>query len=257
MVIDTHAHINDEIYSNLDSIIAEMPNDNLEKIVCASADAKGSIKAVEIASKNKNIYAMIGLHPDNAFEFNQDFVSFVKENAQNKKVVAIGEIGLDYHSENYDKVLQQKVFLEQLKLAHEFSLPVVIHVRDAYDDLLSILKSNKDLISNSGIIHCFSGSLEIAREFIKLGFKIAFGGVLTFKNAKKSVEVASQLDLSHLVVETDCPWLCPEPHRGEVNEPKNVNYVVQKLADIKNMQREKLEPILLENTYQVFPKLEK
>lgn len=257
MVIDTHAHINDEIYSNLDKLIAEMPRDNLEKIVCASADKKGSIKAVEIANKNKNIYAMIGLHPDNAFEFDQEFVSFVKENVTNKKVVAIGEIGLDYHNENYDKEFQQKVFLEQLKLAHEFSLPVVIHVRDAYDDLLSILKSHKDLITNSGIIHCFSGSLEIAREFVKLGFKIAFGGVLTFKNARKSVEVASQLDLKHLVVETDCPWLCPEPHRGEINEPKNVNYVVQKLADIKNMQREKLEPTLLENTYQVFPKLEK
>lgn len=257
MVIDTHAHINDEIYSNLDELIAEMPNDNLEKIVCASADKNGSKKAIEIANKNKDIYAMIGLHPDNAFEFNQEFVSFIRLNANNKKVVAIGEIGLDYHSENYDKKLQQKVFLEQLKLAHEFSLPVVIHVRDAYEDLLSILKLNKDLIVNGGIIHCFSGSLEIAKEFIKLGFKIAFGGVLTFKNARKSVEVASQLDISHLVVETDCPWLCPEPHRGEINEPKYVNYVVQKLADIKNMQREKLEPILLENTYQVFPKLKK
>lgn len=255
MIIDTHAHLNDEIYSDLSRIIAEMPNDNLEKIVCASASACGSKKSLELAKNNQNLYAMLGVHPDNSFEYDEDFESFLIKNSNNKKVVAIGEIGLDYHYQNYDKSMQKIVFLKQLIVANKVNLPVVIHVRDAYEDLLNILKQNKNLLKNGGIIHCYSGSYEVAQEFLKLGFHIAFGGVLTFKNAKKSVEVASKLPFEKLVVETDCPWLCPEPHRGERNEPKYVNYVVQKLADIKQISKTELEKILLENTYKVFPKL--
>lgn len=257
MIIDTHAHLNDEIYSDLQDIITEMPNNNLDKIVCASASANGSKKSLQLANDNKNLYAMLGVHPDNSFEYNNDFEDFLIKNSDNPKVVAIGEIGLDYHYQDYDKNLQQEVFIQQLKVANKVNLPVVIHVRDAYEDLLNILKSNKNLLTNGGIIHCYSGSYEVAIEFLKLGFHIAFGGVLTFKNAKKSVEVASKLPLDKLVVETDCPWLCPDPHRGERNEPKYINFVVQKLADIKQISKDNLEKILLENTYRVFPKLQK
>lgn len=257
MVIDTHAHINDEVYSDLEQIIENMQQDNLEKIVIASADYKGSKRAIELANIHKNLYAMIGIHPDNSSEFTDLVRQFIINNGTNKKVVAIGEIGLDYHSASFDKQSQQKIFIEQLQLANRLNLPVVIHVRDAYEDMLNILKQNKNLITNGGIIHCFSGSYEIALEFIKLGFKIAFGGVLTFKNAKKAVDSASKIPLENLVVETDCPWLCPEPHRGERNQPKYVNFVVQKLADIKQMSKNELEKILLDNTYNVLKKMER
>ena len=255
MVIDTHCHLNDEIYTDLDRIINEMQSDNLEKIVCASAGFETSKRAVEIANNNANIFAMIGLHPENIDEYSPDFEKFILENGKNKKVVAIGEIGLDYHYENYDKEKQKEVLLKQLSLAHALSLPVVFHVRDAHEDFLKLLKQNKNLIQNGGIVHCFSGSTEIANEYIKLGLKIAFGGVLTFTNAKKATEVAKNIAIENIVVETDAPWLCPSPFRGQRNEPKYINYVVQKLADIKQMQKDKVEKILLENTYNVFPKM--
>lgn len=257
MVIDTHAHITDDIYTDIDEIIKNMSQNNLEKIVVASADYESSKKAIELSSKHKNLYCVIGLYPEYSHDFNDLVRHFLVNESKNSKVVAIGEIGLDYHGENVDKQSQQQVFLEQLKIAHDAGLPIQIHVRDAYEDLINILKIHKELVTNGGIIHCFSGSKEIANEFIKLGFHIAFGGVLTFKNAKKAVESAQFVPLDKLVVETDCPWLCPEPHRGERNEPKYVNYVVQKLADIKQMSKEKLEPILIENTYNVFKKMER
>lgn len=257
MVIDTHSHINDEIYTDLDRILAEMKQNNLEKIICASADLKGSKRAVELSNLNKDVYAMVGIHPEDIDSFDDEVRHFLINACDNKKVVAIGEIGLDYHYENLDKEKQKQVFIEQLKIAHEKNMPVVIHVRDAYEDLLKILQEQKSIITNGGIIHCFSGSYEFACEVIKLGFVVAFGGVLTFKNAKRSVEVASKLPLDKIVVETDAPWLCPEPHRGERNEPKNVNYVVQKLADIRQMDKKELEKILLDNTYRVFGKMER
>lgn len=257
MVIDTHSHINDEIYTDLDRIITEMKQDNLEKIVCASADYVGSKRAVELASKYKDIYAMVGIHPEDIDSFNDEVIQFLTNACDNPKVVAIGEIGLDYHYDNIDKEKQKQVFVRQLQIAHEKHLPVVIHVRDAYEDLLNILKASKSILADGGIIHCFSGSYEFACEVIKLGFVVAFGGVLTFKNARKSVEVAGKLPLDKIVVETDAPWLCPEPHRGERNEPKYVNYVVQKLADIRQMDRESLEKVLLDNTYKVFGKMER
>lgn len=257
MIIDTHAHITDDCYVDLENIIDTMSQTNLEKIVIASADYQTSKKAVELANKHKNLYCVIGLHPEYSHQFDGQMRQFLINQSSNKKVVAIGEIGLDYNSENVDKESQKQVFLEQLQIAHQANLPIQIHVRDAFDDLIAILKQNKNLITNGGIIHCFSGSKEIANEFIKLGFYIAFGGVLTFKNAKKAVESAQYVPLDKIVVETDCPWLSPEPHRGERNEPKNMNYVVQKLADIKQMNRQELEKILIQNTYKIFSKMEK
>lgn len=255
MIIDTHAHLNDEIYNDLDRIIEQMPQDNLEKVVCGCADKQGCEKAIELINAHSSIYATIGLHPDDADSLDDQMILFLNSACDNPKVVGVGEIGLDYHENIVDKQSQQKAFITQLEIAHNHSLPVLIHVRDAFDDLLRILKTHKHLLTNGGIIHCFSGSLEIARECIKLGFYIAFGGVLTFKNAKKLVEVAQNIPLDKMVVETDSPWLCPDPHRGERNEPKNINYVVQKLADIRQMKKCDLEKILLENTYKVFPKL--
>lgn len=255
MIIDIHAHINDSVYTDIDSIVTQMQNDNLEKIICGCADIDGCKSALKLIKKQENVYATIGIHPDYADTFNDEIKNFIIENCASPKVVGIGEIGLDYHDNLADKLTQQKVFIEQLKLAHLCKLPILIHVRDAFDDLLKILKENRQLITNGGVIHCFSGSLEIANEFIKLGFCIAFGGVLTFKNARKLVEVAQNIPLDKMVVETDSPYLCPEPFRGQRNEPKYVNYVVQKLADLNQMPKKELETILLDNTYRLFPKL--
>lgn len=255
MIIDTHAHLNDEIYTDLQQIVDKMHQDNLEKIVCGCADKKGCIKAMQLIESYKNIYATLGLHPDEVESLDDEMEKFLISSAKHPKVVGIGEIGLDYHENLVDKQVQIDAFIRQLTIAHKCKLPILIHVRDAFDDLLKILKSHKDLITNGGVIHCFSGSLEIAQECIKLGFSIAFGGVLTFKNAKKLVEVAQNIPLDKMVVETDSPYLCPEPFRGNRNEPKYINYVVQKLADLRQISKEKMEKVLLENTYKVFPKL--
>lgn len=255
MIIDTHAHLNDEIYTDIERITCQMQNDNLEKVICGCADKSGCIKAIQLINSYKNIYATLGIHPDEVESLDDNLEQFLISSASHPKVVGIGEIGLDYHENLVDKQVQIDAFVRQLKIAHKCNLPILIHVRDAFDDLLKILKSHKDLIANGGVIHCFSGSLELANECIKLGFVIAFGGVVTFKNAKKLVEVAQNIPLDKMVVETDSPYLCPEPFRGNRNEPKYVNYVVQKLADLRQMPKSTLEKILLENTYKVFPKL--
>lgn len=169
--------------------------------------------------------------------------------------MAIGEIGLDYHYEPHDKNLQKQIFVKQLMLANSLNLPVQIHCRDATFDTLEILKTNKNLLQNGGIMHCFSGSLETLRELKKLNIKISLGGILTFKNARTTVEIASKMPLDMLTFETDCPYLAPVPFRSQINQPKNLIFTAQKFADIRNINLENLENIVLANTLEVFPKL--
>lgn len=244
-LIDSHAHLMDEQYNNdLESVIENAKNNGVEKIINIGYSKETSEQAIDLAQKYEFIYAVIGMHPD---ECNEEVdISFIKELAKNKKVVAIGEIGLDYHYDGHDKELQKKYFIEQIQLANELNLPVVIHSRDADMDMLEILKNNK--INNNFVMHCFSSSVEILKEVLKLEAYISIAGPVTFKNARSLIEVAKLIPEDKLMVETDCPYLCPEPYRGKRNEPSMVRYTAEKIAELRGVKIEELAKVVVENT---------
>lgn len=250
MLIDTHAHLNDEKYSKeeRDRIIKNLNEDNIEKVITVSYDEESCYKNVEISSQNVNVYSAVGIHPSNAI----DDISFLETLAKNEKVVAIGEIGLDYHYDNFDREKQIECFKKQIMLAYNLKLPVIIHLRDAYEDMLEILKEYKDYLCYGAVVHCYSGSLEYSKELLKLNLYLSFTGVITFKNARKTLEVISSMPIDRLMIETDCPYLCPEPFRGKINEPKYVNFVLDKICEIRNIEREELIKILRENVRKFF-----
>lgn len=256
MLIDVHSHINDERLINKVKTIIKDANDNsVEKIVCVGDNFQSSKKCLELSNKYKNIYSVLGVHPSNADDFTPETENFIRQNANNKKVIGIGEIGLDYHSKTPNKEKQKEVFIKQLKLAHELKLPIEIHTRDAIKDTIDILTEYKNLLSNSGIIHCYSGSYETLLQIQKLGLKISIGGILTFKNARQTLEVFKKAPLNMIMLETDCPYLTPTPFRGQINEPKYLIYVAKKLAEIKNLPLNLVEDTTCQNTINVFKKL--
>ena len=237
-IFDTHAHYDDEAFDeDREKVFKELKENGVIGILnCAS-----SYKSIEITNKltkeNDFIYGALGIHPENADEHNlevkNEIIELIKSN---KKIIAIGEIGLDYYwDENPEKEIQKKVFREYMKLAEEFNLPVVIHDRDAHQDTLEIIKEFPKV---KGIVHCFSGSKEFANECIKLGYYIGVGGVVTFKNAKKLVEVVSNIPLDRILVETDCPYMAPEPNRGKRNKSDYIRYIIERIASIR-----KIDPI--------------
>lgn len=256
MIIDTHSHITDELLSPIqDQIIANMKKDNLEKIVTVGCDKESCIDSENIAENNENIYAIVGIHPEYAEEYNQEIENFLRKIAKGPKIIAIGEIGLDYHRD-YDKVAQKKAFESQIRLANELNLPIVIHTRDAVSDTIEILKNNAKILNNGIIIHCFSESLESYKIFEKMGCYISIGGILTFKDAKKSIEVIKYADINKILLETDCPYLTPEPFRSkQLNQPKFANLVCQKIAEIKNLTLKQVEDATTQNAYRFFKKL--
>jgi len=253
MLIDTHAHLNDSRYSEekINEIICGLKANNLEKIICASFDISSSLKAKELSSKFNEIYYAVGVHPFNLENLDENYLSIL-ENLITEKTVAIGEIGLDYSRGSDNKQEQIKIFTQQLNLAYKLKLPVIIHLRDAYEDMLEILKENKELLKFGVVVHCYSGSLEYANELLKLGCFLSFTGVITFSNAKKSVEVIKNIPLDKVMIETDCPYLAPVPLRGTLNEPKNVNLVFEKICELKNIKPQELELILRNNTRKFF-----
>ena len=245
-LFDSHAHLMDEKFEGeVEQIIENAHKNEVYYITNIGYDYKSSEKAVEQAKKYENIYATVGLYPEYCNNEEAD-LDFLYELSQNKKVVAIGEIGLDYHRESTNKANQKKHFIKQIQIANELKLPVAIHNRDADMDMLEILKNNK--IENGFVMHCFSSSVEVAKEILKFGGFISLSGTVTFKNAKNLIEVAKIIPLDRLLVETDSPYLSPEPNRGRRNEPANVRYTAQKVADLKEMKLEDLAGILLENT---------
>ena len=195
-------------------------------------------------------YAAVGIHPENADEFNEDVVKEIKEFVKNEKVKAIGEIGLDYYwEENPPREVQKEVFRAQMKLADELNLPVVIHDRDAHKDTLEIMKEFPHVI---GVVHCFSGSVEFAKECIKLGYYIGFTGVLTFKNAKKLVDVCREIPAERMLVETDCPFMAPVPFRGKRNKSDYIEYIIDKMSEIRGISGEEMNEVLLNNKKRLF-----
>lgn len=253
MLIDSHAHITYESL-NTRQIIKDMKKDNLYAIINVCSSVKDGAEIIKLATQNENIYAAIGVHPEHAEEYNpKEFEKLVLASCKNPKVVAIGEIGLDYHYTKDNKELQKQVFISQLKLAAKAGLPVIIHMRDAFDDMISILKQNINLLDNSGVMHCFSGDAEMAKEFVKLGFYISFSGTITFK--KQNTDVLHAVPQDRLLVETDCPFLSPEPFRGKVNTPKNIHFVAEKIANVLGIEKGEFKQLTINNTKALFKKI--
>lgn len=256
MLIDTHAHLTDEKFNDIrDELIISLSNNRVEKVFTVAYNRNSIIEAVDLASKHDNIYAIIGVHPEDAIYYNDETEQLIRDYANNPKVIAVGEIGLDYHYEGYNKELQSEVFIKQLKLAHELNLPISIHNRDSIGDCLQILKKYKHLLSNGGVIHCFSESVETYNEIKKLGLKIAFGGTLTFKNSVQAPKVCEIADLKDILLETDCPYLTPHPYRGKyINEPKYTSLVAQKISEIKGISYDSVVEATTNNALELFKK---
>lgn len=252
MLIDSHVHLDDKRFNrDRDNIIKGLKDDGIEMVINIGADLQTSIASVSLAEKYDNVYAVVGVHPHSAKEVDSSTIEILKSFASRKKVLAIGEIGLDYHYDNSPRDVQRKWFVEQLKLAKEVDLPVVIHTREADQETFDILKEAQDGTLR-GVLHCYSGSVEMALEYIKLGFYISIAGPVTFNNSRVSKEVVKAIPLDRLLVETDCPYLTPEPNRGKRNEPAYVKYVAGEIADLRGISFEELTKATNKNTKELF-----
>lgn len=252
MLIDSHAHLDDGRFDkDRDRIIKSLKELGVDLVINPGADLNSSIKAVSLSEKYDNIYAAVGVHPHSAKEMDESTIEILKSFTNREKVIAIGEIGLDYYYDNSPRDIQQKRFKEQLALAKEVNLPVIIHTREASKDTFDILKEAQDG-SLKGVMHCFSGSVEMAMEYIKMGFYISLAGPVTFKNARVSKEVAKAIPLDKLMIETDSPYLTPEPYRGKRNEPFYVRYVAGTIAELRGITFEELAKQTSENTKKLF-----
>ncbi|MGL4946470.1 MAG: TatD family hydrolase [Cetobacterium sp.] len=247
-LVDTHCHLDNEQF-DLDRLeVINRIKEKLEFCVNIGYDLKSSKKSLELAKEYEFIYAVIGVHPTDISEYNEVLESELEKMARDLKVVAIGEIGLDYHWMTEPKDIQQKIFRQQLELARRVNKPVVIHTRDAMEDTVNILKEYPDL---TGVIHCYPGSIETAKVLIDR-FYLGIGGTLTFKNAKKTVEVVKDIPLDRIVIETDSPYLTPVPFRGKRNEPIYVENIAQKIAEIKELPLEEVVKITTENAKKLY-----
>ena len=251
-MIDTHAHIQDEMISDYKEVLQRASEAGVEKIVCASSNLENSKKAVDIALEFEYVYATVGIHPEDANSYNENSLNELEELTKNKKVVAIGEIGLDYYHEFASRDLQKEVFIKQIELAYKLKLPVVIHSRDASGDLMEIIRKYKDKLVYGACIHCFNMSLEILKEIMGYGMYISIGGIVTFNNARNVIDVVKNCDLDKLMLETDTPYLSPVPLRGTINEPKNVIYSARKIAEIRGIDLKELDRITTKNAERLF-----
>ena len=239
MLFDTHAHYDDERFDeDRDTLLASMPENNVGLILNPGCDVESSRKAVSYANKYPFVYAAVGIHPDEVGSLNEETFAQMKELFKEDKVVAVGEIGLDYYWDNEPREMQKKWFIRQLELARELDLPVLIHSREAAADTMEIMKEHAKGLS--GVIHCYSYSKEMAQEYIRMGFYIGVGGVVTFKNAKKLKEVVKNIPLTSIVLETDCPYMAPEPNRGKRNNSAYIRYVAEKIAELKGITYEEV-----------------
>ncbi len=244
-LFDTHAHLLDGRFDeDRDELIERMPSEGIVGMIEAGCCEDVSAAAVELAERVGYIYAAVGIHPHDSEDVSENYLGLLESLAANSKVIAIGEIGLDYYYDNSPRDIQRKVFRQQIELAQKLDLPMVYHMRKATADFLEILKDYNDL---KGVVHCYSGSAETAHELIKMGLHISFTGSVTFKNAKKVVEAAQEVPLNRLMAETDSPYLSPEPVRGRRNDPRNVEHVIRKLAEIKEISFEQMCEINIDN----------
>ena len=246
MLFDTHAHMDDRAFDvDREELLTNLPEQGIALLMNPGCSLESSRNASRLSQTYDYIYAAVGSHPDVADEVNEDVLAeYRKLCKQNPKIKAIGEIGLDYHYEDIPRDLQKKAFRAQMALAAELNLPVIVHERDAHEDGMTIVR---EFPTVKGVFHCYSGSAEMARQLVELGWYIGFTGVLTFKNARKALEVAASIPLDRLVLETDCPYMAPEPFRGKRNDPGKLYRMAEKLAEIRGVTVEEIHTITVEN----------
>ncbi len=252
MLFDSHCHVDDDSYDkDRTELIESLPQKGIDLIMEIGADMDSSRRATVLAKRYPFIYAAVGVHPHDAQDMTEHDIEELALLATEPKVKAIGEIGLDYHYMNTDKTLQKKWFKRQMELTMDLSMPFIIHDRDSHADCLEILRKF-DIKRVGGVMHCFSGSVEMAKEVIKMGMVISLGGPVTFKNARHSVDVAREIPLDKILIETDSPYLSPEPLRGKRNSPEYVRYVAEKIAEIKGETFETVAKVTKENAMKLF-----
>ncbi len=245
MLFDTHAHLNDPAFdADRDQLIRALPEKGVANVLNVGCCLDSSLDCVAMAEKYSHVYASVGSHPDSADEVNEAVLEEYRKLCKHDKVKAIGEIGLDYYYEDIPRDVQIKAFRMQMELAQELDMPVIVHERDAHQDGLMVVK---DFPAVKGVFHCYSGSAEMARQLVNMGWYIGFTGVLTFKNARKAVETASSIPLDRIVLETDCPFMAPEPFRGKRNDPGYLYRMAEKLAEIRGISVEEVHAITTQN----------
>ena len=251
MLFDTHAHMDDHAFdADREQLLASLPSQGIELLMNPGCSLESSGHASKLAQKYDYIYAAVGSHPDVADEVNEEVLEEYRKLCKlNSKIRAIGEIGLDYHYEDIPREIQLKAFRMQMELAKELGLPVIVHEREAHEDGMKVVDAFPEV---TGVFHCYSGSAEMAKELVKRGWYIGFTGVLTFKNARKAIEAASAIPLERLVLETDCPYMSPEPFRGKRNDPGKLYRMAERLAEIKGMSLEEIHRITVENSKKLY-----
>lgn len=256
MIFETHAHYDDEQFENdRDLLIPDLLSGNICDIINVSSSVESVKAGIALAEKYEKVYAAVGVHPSDIAGLNEESFAWLKEQCSHPKVVAVGEIGLDYYWEKEEEAQksQREWFFRQIKLAEEEDLPIIIHSRDAAEDTMKVMRE-VHAENIPGVVHCYSYSLEMAREFVKMGYYIGVGGVVTFKNAKKLKDVVRGIPLERILLETDAPYMAPEPYRGTRNHSGNLTYVVEKIAELKGVTTEEVEEITLKNARTLFPK---
>ncbi|MBE7150250.1 TatD family deoxyribonuclease [Bacillus mycoides] len=252
MLFDTHSHLNAEQFEeDLQEVIARMKEAGVTYTVVVGFDEVTIKKAIELAEAYDFIYAAVGWHPVDAIDMKEEHLAWLEELAAHPKVVAIGEMGLDYHWDKSPKEIQREVFRKQIALAKKVKLPIIIHNRDATQDIVDILEE-ENAAEVGGIMHCFSGSVEVAQRCVDMNFLISLGGPVTFKNAKKPKEVAMEIPLEKLLIETDCPYLTPHPFRGKRNEPSYVKLVAEEIANLKGISYDEVAQVTTKNAKSLF-----
>ena len=247
MFTDTHCHLYKEYYDNLEEILNTAKENQINRYIVAGCDDISNKEVIELVNKYDNVYGNIGIHPENVDEYKDSDIEFIKDNLDNNKIIGIGEIGLDYHYTKENKYNQIKLFETQLKIAQDLDIPVVIHSREATQDTIDILKK----YNVKGVIHSFSGSLEVAKIYIKMGFVLGINGVITFKNSNLK-EVVKEVGLENIILETDSPYLTPHPYRGKQNSPKYILEIAKFVAELYDVSLEELSKITNDNINRIF-----
>ena len=247
MFIDTHCHIVSEYYDDIENVIKNAIDNDVLKIIVNGYNMQSNREVLELVKKYDIVYGALGIQPEELYDYNDDSLKFIEDHINDEKIIAVGEIGLDYHYDT-DKDLQKELFKRQLEIAYKYNKPVIIHSRDCIQETYNILKESKV----KGTMHCYSGSKEMALEFIKIGFSIGIGGVSTFKNAKNIVDVIKYIPLEYIILETDSPYLTPEPYRGKKNEPMSIPIIAKRVADIKDLDIKEIERTTTDNARRLF-----
>ena len=248
MYIDTHCHISMNDYDDIPSLIDKIKNSGINRIIVNGCDMKSNLEVLELVKKYDIVYGALGFHPTELDNFNDEYLSWLDEHIDDEKIVALGEIGLDYHYDNTDRYKEINILRKQLEIAKKHNKPIIVHSRDAIQDTYDILSE----YGLKGSIHCFSGSLEMAREFIKMGYLIGVGGVVTYKNARNIINVIENIDLEYILLETDAPYMTPEPFRKYKNDSSYIPVIAKKIADLKNIDEEVVGNVTSDSARRLF-----